>query len=158
MAPDIIVVHVAPGLAATGNVPVIDSAAITTPCGHSQCQNVLEGLRMALKGSWRYLHVTTLSRYVQTARDRGASRHGWAEDPEGPGPLASLPICDFLDPGSCGEPAYRGPGPTGKLPIGVRTLVRPSAPSRTHVRPRTSVRSVFVCALFVLPSFSLLTY
>ena len=35
MAPDIIVVHVAPGLAATGNVPVIDSAAISTPCDYS---------------------------------------------------------------------------------------------------------------------------
>ena len=35
MAPDIIVVHFAPGLAATGTVHVIDSAAISTPCDYS---------------------------------------------------------------------------------------------------------------------------
>lgn len=35
MVPDIIVVHVAPGLAATGNVIIIDSAAITTPYNYS---------------------------------------------------------------------------------------------------------------------------
>lgn len=34
MAPDIIVVHVAPGLAATVNVHVIDSAAIMTQCDY----------------------------------------------------------------------------------------------------------------------------
>ena len=35
MVPDITVVHVAPGLAATGNVPVIDSAAISTLCDYN---------------------------------------------------------------------------------------------------------------------------
>lgn len=34
MAPDIIVVHVAPGLSATVNVHVIDSAAIMTQCDY----------------------------------------------------------------------------------------------------------------------------
>lgn len=99
MAPDTIVVHLAPGLAATGNVPVIDSAAISTPCGHRWCQNVSKGLRMALRGSWEYLRVMAPRRYAPATRDREASRHGWAEDPESPGPLAILPICDFPGPG-----------------------------------------------------------
>lgn len=99
MAPDTIVVHLAPGLAATGNVPVIDSAAISTPCGHRWCQNVSEGLRMTLRGSWEYLRVMASRRYAPATRDREASRHGLAEDPESPGPLAILPICDFPAPG-----------------------------------------------------------